>query len=87
MAREDNQINVRLSSERYEALESAAFVEGPGVTPGALVRAHVEAYADRVAKEPAVRAAIDARRQRAAERAAEITPIRGRNRLGESGET
>ena len=67
MPREDPQINVRQTPDRYAILEAAAFVRGKG-TPGKLVQELVDEAIDRYTKLSAVKKALEARReQRAAD--------------------
>jgi hypothetical protein len=65
MARGDPQTNVRLSQERYEILEAAAFVQRAG-TPTKLVEQLVNEAIDRYAKLPTVQKALEAQREQAA---------------------
>lgn len=65
MAREDPQINVRQSPDRYSILEAAAFVQGRG-TPGKLVQKLVDEAIDRYADLASVKKALEARREQSA---------------------
>ena len=65
MARGDPQTNIRLSPERHELLEAAAFVHRAG-TATKLAEQIVDEALDRYATQPAVQKALEARRQQVA---------------------
>jgi hypothetical protein len=73
MAREDPQVNIRLSNEEHEILEAAGWVKRRGKTE--IAKAAVLVAIARYRKEPTVQEALSARR--AADRASQgkVTPI------------
>jgi hypothetical protein len=73
MARGDPQINIRLQSRRYAALEAAAFLNGETVQE--LVRTVVEAEADRHSKSDRVGALLAARAEHQAEQSGKLSQL------------
>ncbi|UUY04687.1 hypothetical protein LRS13_03925 [Svornostia abyssi] len=66
MARDDEQINIRISASRFSVLAAAAFVDGLR-GPSELVRPVIEELADRLGQDEAVRLALQARSLRETE--------------------
>jgi uncharacterized protein (DUF1778 family) len=75
MARGDPQINIRLESSRYAALEAAAFLSGTSVQ--GLVREVIQAEADRHARHPRVTALLRERADYQAEQAGNLRSLAG----------
>jgi hypothetical protein len=73
MARQDPQINVRLSDEENELLEAAGWVKRSGKTE--LAKAAVQEAIARYRKEDAVQQALAARRAADHEAESKVTPI------------
>ena len=65
MARDDPQLNVRLTPERHAIFRAAAFVHG-AATPVELAREIIERAIDAYAELPTVKKALEARSEQAA---------------------
>lgn len=85
MARGDPQINIRLSPERFEIVDAAAFVKRKG-SATQLAREEIQRLIDGWAEEQAVKTVLRARQEEDAAQAGKLTPIRGKRRKSKSGD-
>jgi hypothetical protein len=75
MARDDPQLNLRLSAEQFAVLEAAAFVQR--TTPSQLARDVLDAAVAAHARSPTVRKALDARAEQDAVRSGTLAHLSG----------
>lgn len=79
MARDDPQINIRLTPDRYAILEAAAYVHRKAI-PRVLVEELVDEAIDRYARLDTVQKALEARREQAAADEGKLTHLTAQRR-------
>lgn len=79
MARDDPQINIRLTPDRHAVLEAAAYVHRKAL-PRVLIEELVDEAIDRYAKLDTVQKALEAQREQAAADEGKVTHLSAKRR-------